>query len=694
MSLVHQKKFRSVRRKKRRGFKGIRPQELNADTTCNQSIAGNLFRPVRSSSPDPDKLSEIEVTARSEFDDSISSEKLKNSSFAKLQDDCCDPDSGFKVMDTKLLLKSFESAFVCKNCLNKDTQIDIKVDHQKREGLAEKLSIECKHCKYTTPLSVSNRIGGKGGGALELNLRSVIASLSMGHAELERFCGIIGLPPPVSKRAYNELLKKIKDATVKYTEEVMVDAANRLKEIIEREEPSKIHIDDSGNKIADVGVTVDGTWQKRGHVSKIGVVFVMAIRTGEVLDYVVKSLSCHECRCHERDNKSTAEYKLWHENHMKSCEINHSGSSGEMEASGACELFLKSIETRGLRYTQFVGDGDSSSFGKVKQALENKFGDKYPVEKEECVGHVQKRLGTALREYKKQKKGVKLDDGKVPTGKGRLTEVVIDKMQNYYGLAIRNNSGNLEEMKKSIRAIYHHSIKCEGMSLLEQHQFCPKDKKSWCKFWQEKNFKDAKYSNESLLPPAFFKELQPIFERLCKDELLSRCLKGLTQNQNESLNSQLWTTRCPKTKYCGQRRVEIAVCQAVSVSNTGAASKGVLMKILGLKDLGSYTLRSFHKEDQSRIKNMNRKSSADYKLRRKQLRSEKKMKAKRKRSEKSYKAGDFGIEINPESKRKKQKIVQTQKVKEKLIGEEDIEVGVTFVDEQTVPIVVQGSQKL
>ncbi len=38
-------------------------------------------------------------------------------------------------------------------------------------------------------------------------------------------------------------------------------------------------------KIAEVADTVDGTWQKRGHTSKIGVVFPMSVRTEEVLDY-------------------------------------------------------------------------------------------------------------------------------------------------------------------------------------------------------------------------------------------------------------------------------------------------------------------------------------------------------------------------------------------------------------------------
>ena len=37
----------------------------------------------------------------------------------------------------------------------------------------------------------------------------------------------------------------------------------------------------------------DSTWQKWGHSSKIGVVFVISVRTGEVLDYIVKTLVCH-----------------------------------------------------------------------------------------------------------------------------------------------------------------------------------------------------------------------------------------------------------------------------------------------------------------------------------------------------------------------------------------------------------------
>ena len=199
-----------------------------------------------------------------------------------------------------------------------------------------------------------------------------------------------------------------------------------------------------------------------------------------------------------------------------------------MEASAAVEMFGRSVENLKLKYTTFVGDGDSSCFGRVKEAMAAKFGNKYPVVKEECVGHMQKRMGTALRKYKKDMKRRKLADGKGVQGRGRLTDKRIDRIQNYYGNAIRDNCGNLQGMKNSIRAIQYHMIKNEDMSLEEQHRYCPKGKDTWCKLWADKENNTITYNNSKRLPGVFMKELDPIFERLSDNSLLSRCLQGLT----------------------------------------------------------------------------------------------------------------------------------------------------------------------
>ena len=52
------------------------------------------------------------------------------------------------------------------------------------------------------------------------------------------------------------------------------------------------------------------------------------------------------------------------------------------------------------------------------------YGDKEVV-KFECVGHYQKRVGTRLRKLMKDNKGF-----------GELTAPLIDKLQNYFGIAL------------------------------------------------------------------------------------------------------------------------------------------------------------------------------------------------------------------------------------------------------------------
>ena len=115
------------------------------------------------------------------------------------------------------------------------------------------------------------------------------------------------------------------------------------------------------------------------------------------------------------------------------------------------------VPLKRLKYTTFVGDGDSVSFGSVKEAFSDMYGDDYIVQKEECVGHIQKRMGTALRELKRKHKGMKLHDGKTIGDRGRLSDVIIDKIQNYYGQAIRDNN-NLSNMQNATWAIYQHMI--------------------------------------------------------------------------------------------------------------------------------------------------------------------------------------------------------------------------------------------
>ena len=206
-------------------------------------------------------------------------------------------------------------------------------------------------------------------------------------------------------------------------------------------------------------------------------------------------------------------------------------------------------------------------------------------------------------------------------------------------------------MKRSIKAIQCHMIENTKVSMQEQHHYCPKDDSTWCKFWKEQSDGTVTYDQSNRLPEVFMEELAPIFARLSKDNLLSRCLKGITQNQNEAINGMLWS-KCPKTKFCGARKVTIAVCETIALFNTGAASKAMVMDIFGITP-GTNTMKALRLQDQSRIKAASKKVSEKYQKQRQKLRAQKKSKG----DKTAYQAGGFSLSSQPDDpvtkKRKK-----------------------------------------
>ena len=78
--------------------------------------------------------------------------------------------------------------------------------------------------------------------------------------------------------------------------------------------------------------------------------------------------------------------------------MNFEGFSGSKDATGLLNIFQRSIENHGIRYVEFLGDGDSKAH---KLLLQETVHGNVEVQKLECVGHVQKRLGSCLRSLKR-----------------------------------------------------------------------------------------------------------------------------------------------------------------------------------------------------------------------------------------------------------------------------------------------------
>ena len=111
------------------------------------------------------------------------------------------------------------------------------------------------------------------------------------------------------------------------------------------------------------------------------------------------------------------------------------------------------------------------------------------------------RMGTALLTYKNKKRGSLLPDGKGTGGAGRLTNVVVDTIQTYYGYAIRNNKGNRAKIRRAIWPIFYHMFdgpKSEPLNV--QHNYCPKAPDTWCKFEKDVNEGTNTYSKQACLP--------------------------------------------------------------------------------------------------------------------------------------------------------------------------------------------------
>jgi hypothetical protein len=193
-------------------------------------------------------------------------------------------------------------------------------------------------------------------------------------------------------------------------------------------------------------------------------------------------------------------------------------------------------------------------------------------------------------------------------------------------------------MRKNILAVLHHS--CVADSSDARHILCPKTKDSWCKY-QRYKFQNKDYKEKPGLPNAIKTFIKPVFNDLISEDLLSKCLHGSTQNNNESLNALIWK-RCPKDVYVGIDVLNLGCSSAIINFNDGLNGINGVFEKLYLKP-GHYSSSFFASSDLKRVKNMEKKCNEKEKSRRKQLRSIRKGFSDKDEEEESicYGAGEF-----------------------------------------------------
>lgn len=494
---------------------------------------------------------------------------------------------GNRIFDLEILSNLFNK-LSCPSCYANELFLSEETVY----GLCSHFTLKCNVCDFCEGFASSKKLLN----ASEINNRFVygMRQIGKGFSAAYKLCATLNLPP-LSKTAYvsneNKLLKVVKDVA----EKSMKKAAN---DVIEK----KNNVLNQPDEVIKCGVSVDGTWQRRGYTSMNGCVAAISVDTGKVLDLEVMSSYCPTCKKLDKMPKSTIEYKTLKADHV--CQCNFKGSSAKMETVGASRIFSRSIKNRALEYTEYYGDGDSKAFMNVKDT----YGENSVV-KLECIGHIQKRVGSRLRKLKTTTKGL--------SGRGKLTDAFIDRLQNYYGIAIRSNVGNLAEMQKNVIAALFH---CASSANKPMHGQCPTGKNSWCYFQRSLSAKLPVKEKYAGLPNNVLNVMKPVYMNLCSKELLSKCLHGLTQNANECFNGIIWQ-RVPKEVFVCLKTVKLGAYDAAIQFNGGYNDCLNVLSGLGIKNYGYFTTHCYKHLDNVRIKDSIRHSTPSFKKRRKILRA-------------------------------------------------------------------------
>ena len=239
---------------------------------------------------------------------------------------------------------------------------------------------------------------------------------------METLFGYMNCVPPMACATFSEMNKELAACYSMVADNSMLQAVHEIKG------------DDNDDLVCNIAVSCNGTWQNRGYSSLNGVVSLISVETEKVIDYSVLAKKCAQCTAWE-SRRGTEDFDNFMSFHIEECLINHQGSAGAMESKGIVECFGSSLDKYNLRYTEYLGDGDTKSYHDI---VNSKPYDDIPVMKLECI-NIQKRVGARLLKTRKNGNFKELyEDDEDSNSKKRkkkkslrLTDKGINKLQNY-----------------------------------------------------------------------------------------------------------------------------------------------------------------------------------------------------------------------------------------------------------------------
>ncbi|XP_011148323.1 uncharacterized protein LOC105188508 [Harpegnathos saltator] len=475
---------------------------------------------------------------------STAAQKLKVNNNEDIQ---INPNHGYRILEFYTVFSALSQLVICKKCKG---QVNFSESGTHALGFKIRISCTCG-MQYVSSCPLVDR-------AYEINRRIVLIMrlLGIGREGLNLFCGLMDMGQGIYISTYYATLKNIHTAALAMFNIFSKKAVNEEKE----------QNVENGKPADELTVSGNGSWKKQGFSSLFGISTLIGKYTGKVIDFVVKSSYCQAC-AFWKNKEGTEDYKIWAENHQDICDVNNFDSAGKMKVDSMKEMFLKSEEKFGVKYTTYISDGDSKTF---KALLDFNPYEEKPIKKCECIGHVQKRMGSCLRNKKKVEK---------LGGKRRLTNSLITDLTVNYGLAIRRNSHSVEEMKKAIWATFYHKCSTDKKP---QHMYCPPGPDSWCEWRRAEAVNNlAEFHHDPPLHKDVQRAIKSIYKDLSSLDLLEQCLGGNIRNNNESFNATICRL-APKHLHSGSKVIESCAYLAAGMFNEGYITILKVMETMGV----------------------------------------------------------------------------------------------------------------
>ena len=534
-------------------------------------------------------------------------------------------------------LEILSLVFAQLNCIDRECYGRLKLyERQFQDGLQSFLLLKCTHCHSivaefptTLPIGVAaldsiNNKSVRVKGRSEINQRALLAvhTTSASWEDFRLTCSLLDLKPP-SRNMSRTMLNKFMGASLTLAKRSMKLAG-------EYAYSHSSEVAGSSSGLRECAVSFDASWHRRGHYSNQGFAAAIETDSGKVLDYSLYDRVCYSCSKwpETRRTSSPEEYEQYWLTHKDLCSANYRGTSQSMESSGAIDVWGRSIETHNLAYGIYIGDGDSSSFKNLIQS--DPYGGKVPIRKEECIGHVQKRLKKRLM--------------KKSPGVTSLSQTKADRIAHLYALVVVQHRGqSASDIRDGLQVLLSHTKEC--------HDQCPPGEDSWC-YFQKKvalydidNTEAPPTTRQPYLSPPEFARAVDVFKVFGSLNFCSTITLGKTQNSNESLHNMLWHNS-PKSKRVGQKSLAASTALAVLSFNDGSLSYSRVMEELGLT-ISHHTLLYLSRRD--RLRNIHRaqRIKETHKRRRRQMTAQTLVaeSSRRRRDKKVYSSGQYGSEL-------------------------------------------------